>query len=125
MSRNVIGVAITTPASTISSRPYSRSGERTRSATWPPISEPIAIPPKNPVRIADTAWVVFPNTSTGGRDQTISSMSPAAPDRMKISRISSGTVAARELTVERSDAIRPVPPDEHDDDAEDDQDPPA
>ena len=49
-----------------------RSGERTRSAIRPPRVAPIAIPPKNPVRIAETAWVVFPKTSTSWRDQTIS-----------------------------------------------------
>ena len=55
-----------------SSRPYSRSGDRTRSATRPPTTLPIAIPPKNPVRIADTACVVLPKTRTSWRDQTIS-----------------------------------------------------
>jgi hypothetical protein len=49
-----------------------RSGERTRSAMRPPTKAPIAMPPKNPVRIAETACVVFPNTSTNWRDQTIS-----------------------------------------------------
>ena len=52
--------------------PYIRSGERTRSAIRPPTAAPIAIPPKKPVRIADTAWVVLPNTRTSWRDQTIS-----------------------------------------------------
>ena len=33
---------------------------------------PIAIPPKKPVRMRETAWVVLPNTSTSWRDQTIS-----------------------------------------------------
>ena len=49
-----------------------RNGERTRSAIRPPIAAPIAIPPKKPVRIADTAWVVLPNTRTSWRDHTIS-----------------------------------------------------
>ena len=44
--------------------PYNRSGARTRSASRPPSALPMAIPPKNPARIADTAWVVFPKTST-------------------------------------------------------------
>ena len=52
--------------------PYIRSGERTRSAIRPPIAAPIAMPPKKPVRIADTAWVVLPKTRTSWRDQTIS-----------------------------------------------------
>ena len=52
--------------------PYSRSGERTRSAIRPPTTLPIAIPPKNPVRIAETAWVVLPKTRTSWRDQTTS-----------------------------------------------------
>ena len=52
--------------------PYIRNGERTRSATRPPTNAPIAMPPKNPVRMAETAWVVLPNTSTNWRDQTIS-----------------------------------------------------
>jgi hypothetical protein len=37
------------------------------------------MPPKKPARIAETAWVVFPKTSTNWRDQTISSISAAAP----------------------------------------------
>ncbi len=49
-----------------------RSGRLTRSATRPPKPLPIAIPPKKPVRIAETAWVVFPKTSTSWRAQTIS-----------------------------------------------------
>ncbi len=67
--------------------PYIRSGDRTRSAIRPPTALPIAMPPKNPARIADTAWVVLPNTSTSWRDQTISSIRPAAPDSTKIARI--------------------------------------
>ena len=55
-----------------SSSPYIRSGRRTRSAIRPPITLPIAIPPKKPVRIAETAWVVFPNTSTSCLAQTTS-----------------------------------------------------
>src|SRR5262245_21749149 len=43
-----------------------------------------------PVRIVETAWVVFPKTRTSWRDQTTSYMSPAAPDRMKIARTSRG-----------------------------------
>ena len=68
----MIGVRITTTTRTSSSRPYIRSGRRTRSASRPPIALPIAIPPKKPVRIADTAWVVLPNTSTSWRAQTTS-----------------------------------------------------
>ena len=49
-----------------------RSGERTRSAIRPPTAAPMAIPPKKPVRIAETAWVVLPKTRTSWRDQTIS-----------------------------------------------------
>ncbi len=52
--------------------PYSRSGERTRSATRPPTALPMARPPKKPARIAETAWVVLPKTRTSWRDQTIS-----------------------------------------------------
>jgi len=72
MSRKVTGVTSTTTTSTSSRSPYIRRGDRTRSATRPPTHAPIAIPPKNPVRIADTACVVFPKTSTSWRDQTIS-----------------------------------------------------
>ena len=72
MSRNVIGVTRTTTTRTSSRIPYIRSGERTRSAIRPPTAAPIAMPPKKPVRIAETAWVVLPNTSTSWRDQTIS-----------------------------------------------------
>ena len=72
MSRNVTGVTSTTATSTTSRTPYIRSGERTRSATRPPMNAPIAIPPKKPVRIADTACVVLPNTRTSWRDHTIS-----------------------------------------------------
>ncbi len=39
------------------------------------------MPPKNPVRMVETACEVLPNTSTSWRDQTISYTSPAAPDR--------------------------------------------
>ena len=45
---------------------------RTRSASRPPTALPIAIPPKKPVRIAETAWVVLPNTRTSWRAQTTS-----------------------------------------------------
>jgi hypothetical protein len=38
----------------------------------PPNMLPIAMPPKNPVRIADTACVVLPNTSTSCRAHTTS-----------------------------------------------------
>ena len=55
-----------------SSRPYIRSGRRARSAIRPPITLPIAIPPKNPVRIAETAWVVLPKTRTSWRAHTTS-----------------------------------------------------
>ncbi len=72
MIRNVNGVATTTATSTSSMSPYSRSGARTRSATRPPSALPMAIPPKNPARIAETAWVVLPKTRTSCRDQTIS-----------------------------------------------------
>ena len=37
---------------------------------------PMAIPPKKPVRIVDTAWVVLPKTSTSWRDQTTSYIEP-------------------------------------------------
>src|SRR6478736_9829154 len=125
MSRNVSGVAMTTAARTTSSRPYSRRGRRTRSATGPPMNAPIAIPPKNPVRMADTACVVLPKTRTSWRDQTISSISPAAPDRTKISRMTIGTDDRPVPSDVASDAICPVDPREHDHDAEQDQDPPA
>ena len=72
MSPNVSGVTSTTTTSASSSRPYRRSGERTRSAIRPPTVAPIAMPPKNPVRMAETACVVFPKTRTSWRDQTIS-----------------------------------------------------
>jgi len=72
ISWNVSGVSSTTTTSAISSRPYILSGERTLSAIRPPTTLPIAIPPKKPVRIAETACVVFPNTSTSWRAQTIS-----------------------------------------------------
>ena len=68
----MIGVRITTTTSTSSSSPYIRSGRLTRSATRPPSALPIAIPPKNPVRIAETAWVVLPKTRTSWRAQTTS-----------------------------------------------------
>ena len=51
---------------------------RTRSAIRPPTMLPTAMPPKKPVRIADTAWVVLPKTRTSCRDQTISSIRAAA-----------------------------------------------
>ncbi len=70
--RNVNGVATTTATRMSSMAPYSRNGERTRSARRPPRTLPMAIPPKKPARIADTAWVVLPKTSTSWRDQTIS-----------------------------------------------------
>ena len=72
MTRNVNGVAMTTTTRTSSMMPYSRSGDRTRSASRPPSALPIAIPPKNPARIAETACVVLPKTRTSCRDQTIS-----------------------------------------------------
>ena len=53
-------------------RPYSRSGDDVRSPIRPPTTAPIAMPPKNPVRIAETACVVLPKTSTSWRAQTIS-----------------------------------------------------
>ena len=72
ISWNVTGVSSTT-ATTISSRkPYSRRGRATRSARRPPNTPPIAKPPKNPVRIVDTAWLVLPNTSTSWRAHTTS-----------------------------------------------------
>ncbi len=62
-----------TTTTRMSSRiPYIRSGDRTRSAIRPPTAAPIAMPPKKPVRMAETAWVVLPKTSTSWRDQTIS-----------------------------------------------------
>ncbi len=60
----MIGVRMTTTTSTSSRIPYIRTGRRTRSAYRPPTALPIAIPPKNPVRIAETAWVVLPKTRT-------------------------------------------------------------
>src|SRR6185312_19426 len=61
----------------------------------PPTNAPIAIPPKKPVRIVETAWVVLPKTRTSWRDQTTSYMSPAAPDRTKIARTSRGCLTPR------------------------------
>ncbi len=66
---------------------YIRSGERTRSANRPPTTAPMAIPPKKPVRMAATAWVVLPKTSTSWRDHTISYTRPAAPLSTKMARI--------------------------------------
>ena len=66
---------------------YMRSGLRTRSAIRPPATLPMAMPPKNPVRIAEMAWVVLPKTSTSWRAQTTSYTRPAKPDSTKISRI--------------------------------------
>ena len=82
-----MGVARTTTTRMISSRPYIRSGRWTRSPIRPPMKLPMAMPPKKPVRIADTAWVVLPNTRTSCRAQTTSYTRPAAPDRMKMPRI--------------------------------------
>ena len=72
MSRKLIGVSTTTTTTMSSRIPYSRSGRATRSAIRPPTTPPIARPPKNPVRIVETAWLVLPNTSTSWRAQTTS-----------------------------------------------------
>ena len=72
ISRNVTGVSSTTATTTSSRNPYSRSGRFTRSANRPPIAPPIASPPKNPVRIVETACDVLPNTRTSCRAQTTS-----------------------------------------------------
>ena len=48
-------------------------------------------------RIVETACVVLPKTRTSWRDQTTSYMSPAAPDRMKIARMSRGWRIAGEF----------------------------
>ena len=63
-----------------------RSGRRTRSASRPPTTLPMAIPPKNPVRIAEIACVVLPKTSTSCLDQTTSYTRPANPESRNISR---------------------------------------
>src|SRR4051794_34777356 len=107
MSRNVSGVRRTTTTRIASRTPYNSSGRGTLSASRPPPHEPIAIPPKNPVRITEIACVVLPKTSTSCRDQTTSYMRPAAPDRMKMARIGqrrdvtgggrSSAIAARSL----------------------------
>ena len=72
ISRKLNGVRTTITTRTSSSTPYIRSGRATRSAIRPPTAPPIASPPKNPVRIVDTAWLVLPNTSTSCRAQTTS-----------------------------------------------------
>src|SRR6476660_7406816 len=97
---------------------------------------PIAMPPKNPVRIVETACVVLPNTRTSWRDQTTSYISPAAPDRTKMARInrgcriggvSHGWLPRRlarthsNVIIRPSKVVRPVDPAEADDDAEDDK----
>src|SRR4029079_2446664 len=116
--------------------PYRRIGEHTRSANRPPATLPIAIPPKNPVRIVATAWVVFPNTRTSCLDQTTSYMSPAAPDRTKIARRSRGWrttgvshASGRSGPIgnepRRLQVVGPVPAEESDEDPEHDQPPRA
>ncbi len=72
MRRKLSGVRTTITTSASSRIPYIRSGRRTRSAIRPPTKPPMASPPKNPVRIVDTAWLVLPNTSTSCRAQTTS-----------------------------------------------------
>src|SRR5215218_7655687 len=119
MSRNENGVMSTTTASTSSRTAYIRTGTRTRSAMRPPMKLPTAIPPKNPARIAETAWVVLPKTRTSCRDHTISSISAAAPDRTKIAR----RTARFEKVI--SDLVCPVHAEGHDDHTERDKDLPA
>src|SRR5207342_2205281 len=85
--------------------------------------------------------VVFPKTSTSCRDQTISSISPAAPDSTKMTRMRIGTRSSLAVVVMRpepypflptragrlaaSDDVGPIDPHRHHHDAEDDQDAPA
>ena len=58
------------------------------------------MPPKKPARIAETACVVFPKTSTSWRDQTISSIRAAAPDSTKMARITIGWSAHQILSAQ-------------------------
>ena len=62
---------------------------------------------RSPVRIAETACVVFPKTRTSWRDQTISSIRAAAPDRTKMARMTSGA-AGDGAGIDASDLVGPV-----------------